>query len=231
MKADYAEATSTHNTGIANLAHTLYSEPTPAQLNDPRCRTTIKGFPCVIFHKETVDSEPTFLGKYNFNHDKGSEDVFGFTDDYDVECWEFCKNDTPSHAVVFMGNIPESYHMTNEQGTEVGWVEDFERRYPDHETIDDKSENDAEAIARFRVMHDWVVSTTDWVVENEDVAKRYREEFEQHFNLHYMLVYYVWTFFFLMTDQRDKNMFLTYWATEGKWSAWLYDNDKNLVSL
>ena len=63
MKADYAEATSTHNTGIANLAHTLYSEPTPAQLVDKRCRTTIEGFPCVIYHKETADSEPVFLGK------------------------------------------------------------------------------------------------------------------------------------------------------------------------
>ena len=65
MKADYAEATSTHNTGIANLAHTLYSEPIPPQLDDPRCRTTIEGFPCVIFHKETPESEPYFLGKLN----------------------------------------------------------------------------------------------------------------------------------------------------------------------
>ena len=63
MKADYAEATSTHNTGIANLAHTLYSEPIPPQLDDPRCRTTIEGFPCVIFHRETIDDEPYFLGK------------------------------------------------------------------------------------------------------------------------------------------------------------------------
>lgn len=63
MKCDYAEATSTHNTGIANLAHTLYSEPTPAQKVDPRCRTTIEGFPIVIYHQETLDSEPYFLGR------------------------------------------------------------------------------------------------------------------------------------------------------------------------
>ena len=63
MKADYAEATSTHNTGIANLAHTLYSEPTPAQKVDPRCRTTIEGFPIVIYHQATPDVEPSFLGR------------------------------------------------------------------------------------------------------------------------------------------------------------------------
>lgn len=63
MKADYAEGTSTHNTGIANLAHTLYSEPIPPQEKDSRCRTTVQGFPCVIFHKETVDDAPRFVGR------------------------------------------------------------------------------------------------------------------------------------------------------------------------
>ena len=53
-----------------------------------------------------------------------------------------------------------------------------------------------------------------------------------------ILIYYVWTFFFLMVDQRAKNMFMTYWApiydpkTEktkyGKWEPWLYDNDRHL---
>ena len=227
MKADYAEATSTHNTGIANLAHTLYSEPTPAQLVDKRCRTTIQGFPCVIYHQETADSEPYFLGKYNFNFDKGSEEVFGFTEDYDVESWEFCNN--TSDACNFTGNIPAEYKMTDENNNEVGWVNDFERRYPDHETIDDGTEVPNEAIARFRAMHDWVVSTGSYDLSDDDTLARYRAEFEERFNLHYMLIYYVWTFFFLMVDQRAKNMFLTYWADEGKFSAWLYDNDKNCV--
>ena len=63
MKADYAEATSTHNTQIANIAHTLYDDKTPAQEDDARCRTTIQGFPCVIYHKENINSNPYFLGK------------------------------------------------------------------------------------------------------------------------------------------------------------------------
>lgn len=166
-----------------------------------------------------------------------------------------------------MGNIPAKYSDKDEvTNADYGWKPDFERRYPDHDSIDDASENQVTAIARFRRMHDWVVSTknydfTDTTVlrvdlvydedgnpvwetdENKEVIKDengnpvqktkditiidiYREEFLEHFNLHYMLIYYVWTFFFLMVDQRAKNMFLTYWKEEDKWSAWFYDNDK-----
>ena len=236
MKADYAEATSTHNTQIANIAHTLYYDKTPAQLHDERCRTTIQGFPCVIYHKETVDSNPYFLGKYNFNFDKGSEEAFGFTEKYVVECWEFKNN--ASDACNFKGNIAEKYSMEEEvNGTTIdyGWINDFERRYPDHDLIKDGDEDPEEAIARFREMHDWVVSTKSYDLNNPFVVTRYKTEFEEIFNLHKMLVYYVWTFFFLMVDQRAKNMFMTYWGAVydeqskttigGKWEPWLYDND------
>ena len=221
VKADYAEATSTHNTQNANLAHTLYSEKTPAQLIDERCRTTIYGYPIVIFHQKTESSSPEFIGKYNFNYDKSSEEVFGFTSAHDVECWEF-KNNT-SGACNFLSNIP-----TN-------WDEDFEARYPDG------SKN----IARFKVMHDWVVSTNqdaatgetltesytdiDGVVHTVDNAAyrlaKFKTEFENYFDMHYSLIYYVYTFVALMVDQRAKNMFLTYWGENGKWQPWLYDND------
>lgn len=218
IKADYAEATGTHNTQNANLIHTLYSDSTPAQEDDPRCRTTILGFPIVVYHKIDEDSTPTFLGKYNFNYDKGSEEAFGFTENYDAECWEFCNN--TSDACNFTGNIPDEYSMTDENNNEVGWVNDFERRYPDN---DDEMNEDA--IARFRLVHDWVVESNKYNLSDENDLNTYRTEFEERFNLHKCLIYYVWTFFMLMVDQRAKNMFLTYWGETGKWEPWFYDND------
>ena len=194
MKADYAEATGTHNTQNANYVETLYDEKTPAQLVDSRCRSTIFGFPCVIFHQATESDALEFVGKYNFNFDKGSEEVFGFTKAFDVECWEFCNN--TSDACNFKGEIPES------------WGDDFEARYPE----------DCTDISRFKAMHDWVISTKD------DVAK-FKAEFETYFDLHFCLIYYVYTFVALMVDQRAKNMFLTYWGATGKWQPWFYDND------
>lgn len=159
--------------------------------------------------------------KSNFNYDKGAEYVFGFTDKFDVECWEF-KNNT-SDACNFLGPVPEI------------WVDDFEARYPEETT----------EIGRFREMHNWVVSTrrdtatgnvlaepytdANGGVHTHDTAEyrlaKFKMEFENYFNMHFMLVYYVYTFFALMVDQRAKNMFLTYWGEEDRWSAWFYDND------
>ncbi|EOZ2853484.1 leucine-rich repeat protein [Listeria monocytogenes] len=194
LKADYAEATSTHNTQNANFVESLYDELTPAQVDNELCRSTIYGFPCVLFQRDTETDNLVFVGKYNFNYDKGSENVYGFNGNYDVESWEFCNN--TSDACLFKGEIPEN------------WGDDFEARYPEG----------TKNIARFKVMHDWVVSTIG------DVEK-FKEEFEQYFDLHYCLIYYVYTFVMLMVDQRAKNMFLTYWASTGKWQPWFYDND------
>ena len=64
LKADYAEGTGTHNTQNANLVETLYGELVPPQEDDARCRTTIYGFPCVVFHQATENDTPVFIGRF-----------------------------------------------------------------------------------------------------------------------------------------------------------------------
>jgi hypothetical protein len=70
---------------------------------------------------------------------------------------------------------------------------------------------------------------------------KFKQEFNNYFDLEYVLIYYVYTFFALMVDQRAKNMFFTYWEPlldengeqieyngkkiGGKWQPWFYDND------
>ena len=246
LKVDYAEGTGTRNTQNANFVETLYYEIIPPQKKEPKIRTTITGFPCVLFEKETEDSTPVFSSKSNFNYDKGSENVFGFTDEYDTECWEFCNND--SDACNFRSEIPEDYG------------ESFEARYhPQLVDLEDAEEDgDTETVAllksemiqRFKQMHNWVVSTrtedatgnqleTPYIVGRytytHDTAEyrlaKFKNEFENYFNMHYSAIYYVYTFFALMTDQRAKNMFLTYWKTNehddstGRWYPYFYDND------
>ena len=221
FKADYAEATGTHNTGTANYVHCLYNTPVPPQEEDERVRTTIYGHPGVIFHKKDSSAEPTFVGKYNCNHDKGSEETFGFTSDYpDVQSVEFCNN--TSDACLFHGPIPSK------------WDDDFEFRYPDGHSD----------ISAFKEMHDWVVSTyqvdatgnalgstyvgVDGDEHTHDTAEyrlsKFKKEFEEHFDMEYALVYYVYTFFALMVDQRAKNLFLTSWDKQ-HWMCYFYDND------
>lgn len=159
--------------------------------------------------------------KYNCNHDKGSEETFGFTSDYpDVQSVEFCNN--TSDACLFHGPIPSD------------WSDDFEFRYPDGHSD----------ISVFKEMHDWVVSTyqvdatgnvlestytgVDGDVYTHDTAAyrlaKFKKEFEEHFDMEYALVYYVYTFFALMVDQRAKNLFLTSWDKK-HWLCYFYDND------
>jgi hypothetical protein len=273
IKVDYAEATGTHNTGVANYVETFYDREEvtlPPQKDDTRVRTTIQGFPVIIFEKETEDSEPVFSSKGNFNYDKDAENAFGFTEayeDYGVECWEFCNN--TSDPVNFAGEI-----ATN-------WLEDFEPRYApksaNFERIEELKEIEelaasgkgimteaqrnelatlmSNCIANFKEMHDWVLSTatytladgkkvaitptdlaepvtygeTTYTEDNEEYRlAKFKYEFRNYFNMHYSSMYYVFTFFALMTDQRAKNLFLTRWKEEDgvyRWYPYFYDND------
>lgn len=357
LKVDYAEATGTHNTQAANFVETLYNRSEnllPPQEKDSRVRSTITGFPCVIFEKETASSRPIFSAKANFNFDKGSEEAFGFTEDYDVESWEFCNNtsgacnflekiNTEAWAAVYRlsgaaedtsisitANSPEEAESIARDllatkssedsqwvnakyvGVHPYWLTDFEARYAQNTMkYSDGStfEFDGDemfSIDRFKEMHDWVCDTATvmyakpeakddyWWVGNkntgfevlkdedgniiqpeiiEDEATKsknwfingidseissldivpitvfplpepvtigttvyeednvdYRrakflKEFTNYFDLYYAAIYYVYTFVALMTDQRAKNMFLTYWGETGKWYPYFYDND------
>ena len=221
FKADFAESTSTHNTGSANFINTLYETKIPPQEDDERVRSTVYGHPAVVFHKKDSASEPKFVGKYNANHDKSSEETFGFTSEYpDVQSVEFCNN--TSDACLFHGPIPDD------------WSEDFEFRYPDG----------YEDINAFKEMHSWVVSTwqdgatgnpleatytdIDGIEYTSDTKEyrlaKFKTEFEDHFDMEFALVYYIFTFFSLMVDQRAKNLFLTTWD-KVHWLAYFYDND------
>ena len=104
LKADFAETSSSHNTGVARLwGDTLKNSS--VQLGDrqvpvfktnaqatteanyinnreemPDVRTTIDGFPIVVFGAKSYSDDIVFLGQYNFNNDKSTESVFGFCD-------------------------------------------------------------------------------------------------------------------------------------------------------
>ena len=210
MKADYAEATSTHNTGNANFVHTLYSDKTPAQEDDPLCRTSVYGFPCIIFHQENESADLKFVGKYNFNADKGAENLYGFTSNYEVECWELLSNTTEECLFQKSIDLSETYYDEDKKKDRPVWAKSFESRYPD---VGDQA--DATHLKEFM----------DWLVTTKDNVSKFKSEFEQHCNLHKFLVYYVYTSLMLMVDQRAKNMMLTYWGKTKKWEPWFYDND------
>ena len=87
FKADFAESSSSHNTGTTGLVEEVFrnaGDLTPPQehVNEAgypyKVRTTVEGKPCLIFYRSSASEAPKFGGKFNFNNDKSTEDVFGF---------------------------------------------------------------------------------------------------------------------------------------------------------
>jgi hypothetical protein len=206
FKADFMESSGSHNIGLARLAQDSLNQLgylVPPQLINPDIRTTMDGFPMLIFHRATPDSERIFLGKYNFNNDKSNEATTGFTGGQ--ECWEFLNN--TSDNTLF---ISTDFQSIDGNGKHL-WKNDFEGRYPE----------DNEDTSNLEALHTWVVGC-----KNNPV--KFKAEAADHFNIQFLLFYYVFTEFFAMVDQRAKNqMFAMYPDAEGnnRWYLIFYDND------
>lgn len=195
-KADFAESSGTHNTGLANyigwmlLQAGILTEP---QKKNALIRTTVYGEPCLIFHRSKAGDTPLFIGKYNFNTDKSAENTFGFAEG--DESWEF------------LNNTSDRSNFRSADFSDDGWKHDFESRYPDGN----------EDISHMREVFTWVVSCKD------DIEK-FKAEFAEHFDKKTIIFYYIITLVFGMVDQRAKNQFLTFYVG-GKWIFIFYDND------
>ena len=179
LKADFAETSSSHNTGVARLwgdtmrsstvtigdkeypvfkttaqstIETLYNNNVNGDM--PDIRTTIDGFPIVVFGAKSYSEEITFLGKYNFNNDKSTESVFGFCDidnenkltdnsfDYDNNVSGTVIHTLDEQLDQYMscvetldnGNILANFaSMESEKGDswDDSWEDAFEFRYPE----------------------------------------------------------------------------------------------------
>lgn len=219
MKADVASSEGAFNVILSMLYNELCPYKTPAQVADPKVRQCIEGFPCVIFWD--YGNGPEFIGKYNFNNDKGTQEVFGFKPG--DESWETLQNGTDRvgwHSADFSGD---------------GWKTDFEARYPE-DNVD---------TTRLKALAEWLVSTDtdqatgnvitpvtyDGVTYNTD-SKEYRlakfsAELGDHFVEDAVIFYYLFTEMFLSIDQREKNAFPTYLSDVGKWIVLFYDADSS----
>ena len=215
LKADYAESSGTHNTGIARLWNQVM---TNAQINGEYVlrteaqktaiannypydvRTTVDGFPVNVFYRLTADSELIYIGKYNFNNDKSTESVFGFRDipgfdNSKVQCWEVLNNG--NHLALFQD-------MDN---FDTEWDQAYEARYPDKNTN----------VTDLKTFCEWVVSTKG------DIEKFKTEKWE-HLDVYKVAAYYIYLMRFGAVDQVIKNAMLM--SEDGMRFFFInYDND------
>ena len=228
LKADFAESSSSHNTGMAKLVQNILTqtgELTPAQKHcddsyQYDVRTTIDGEPCYLFYRGSIDETPQFLGKFNFNNDKSTEAVFGFLDipgyhdqewvtekfggQNPTECWEFLNNDYP------MGMFLDDDFTTKGDDGTPNWMKVFEARFPDDDDINAQYEAGTKIPANLQRVVSWVKSTQN------DGAK-FKAELADYFDVDYLCDYYMFTDIMGCVDQRVKNMMMAFW----------YDPDKD----
>lgn len=224
LKADYAESSGTHNTGIARIwneamynaqiqhknvlgeevngyaLRTKAQEAALAAGYPYDVRTTIDGFPILLFYKRNAnDTNLIFLGKYNFNNDKSTPSVFGFEnipnfDNSAVQCWETKDNGHPLGL------------FTDVSDFDANWAEAYESRYPD------TSSPDTSYLKAFSV---WV----NGVSQGNFITEKWA-----HLDVYKVAAYYVYLMRFGAVDQVVKNGFIT--SEDGEHFFYInYDND------
>ena len=203
FKADVASSEGANNVELVMLYEDACPVKTPPQQIDSRVRQGIEGYPCLMFYYDGTNHH--FIGKYNFNNDKSTEEVFGFEDG--DESWEILLNTT------------EMAVWKDDDFTGDGWKSTFEGRYPD------KSTN----IENLKELATWLKSTDTTAVDSEEEKaarlEKFKTEFANWFNKDAMLFNYIFTELFLMVDNRAKNAFPTRYDEDGKWLVLPYDYD------
>lgn len=149
FKADVASSEGANNVELVRLYNDVCPYKTDPQKTNSAIRQGIDGFPIVIFWNN--GTETTFLGKYNFNNDKGTEEVYGFAEG--DESWEFLNNTSDR-------SLFRSSNFTGED-----WLNDFEGRYPDGNT---DSTNLAAVVS-------WVASTANDITKFKSEFSNYFE--------------------------------------------------------
>ena len=217
FKADVASSEGANNVELVRLYNAICPYKTPPQKADSSIRQGIDGFPIIIFHDDGTNTN--FVGKYNFNNDKGTPEVYGFA--VGDESWEILNNTSDR---VLWKNADFS-------GTE--WQNDFEARYP-------KDNTDVQNLAAFAA---WLVSTDQTAATNATLETpvtydevsyttdsaayrlaKFKAELANYVEIDSTVFYYLFTELFLMVDSRAKNAFPSKFGT-GK-ICWLpYDFD------
>ena len=210
-----------------------------AREDDPRVRDCLESAMCAVFFHNTSDApvvvgpdtvqpdETIFFGLGNICSSKDCFDTF----DYDDIVIEVKQN--PSDVARF-----KSKDLSGDN-----WKNNYEFRY-----LNEDEYTEAQAIAAWQVVQDFIFDT-DWTEATDDALETsvtiggvtytadtaaYRKakwlaEAPSIFDMDTLYWHHIVTLFFLLRDNRAKNMFWSLSKDTGKWGLWFnWDNDTGL---
>lgn len=199
------------NTFNANMADSMFSELTPAQIADSRVQNTVYGYSCLLFIENPDTGEITFAGDGTLNNDKGNADSFGLKSSGDSgnvtkkQKWEFLNNTED------ICNFKTDRLQAVKPNGEKAVLAALESCYPDQGDLDE-----AELTPNYdyiQVLFTWVCQRANYWDESDATLKaikkqRFINEFSRHFNVNHALTYYCFVYYTALVDNRAKNMFL-----------------------
>lgn len=252
FKADFMDSSHRHNTVNADLVNDMYKAVglLPPQEDNKDVRMSIDGYICAIFHRETEDDDLTFLGSFNFNLDKGSNDAFGYNPTFsECESWELCNNTSKrclfkefwspyyrlvdgTYVLVSLYNpsthvleTDTQYYKLKTESTEPDEFITVAEYYtsPTSHVIDIATDFEARYPEKY---YDYTALSRviEWVASTENNLNKFMSEIDQYFSKPHLLAYFVIATSLGMVDSLAKNMFLSTW--DGlKWYPIFYDID------
>lgn len=200
FKCDYMESTHSRNTGLAKFVNEcLYDEKNPAQLVTANVRNSVDGFPVLMYINDELQ------GVYNFNLDRYSTQSYGYTKDTTLVYEVSANSDTTAGAF---------YKWSEDSGKSKldYYKSDFECLYPPTRAAgnDDMAE---------------LINLVEWVNDSSD--EEFKDNITNHFNLQYLLRYFLYVYVAGAVDSLGKNMKLTTW--DGLiWYPQVYDADTTI---
>ena len=199
------------NTFNANMANNMFSELTPAQIEDSRVQNTVYGFSCLLFIENPDTGEIVFAGDGTLNNDKGNADSFGLKTSGDSgnvtkkQKWEFLNNTED------ICNFKTDKLQAVKPNGDKAVLAALESCYPDQGDLEeDELTPNYDYI---QVLFTWVCQRANYWDESDTTLKaikkqRFINEFSKHFNVNHALTYYCFVYFTALVDNRAKNMFL-----------------------
>ena len=205
FKADYMESSHARNVGLCRFANDIIfgDIPNPAQAINSKVRNAINGFPALLY----INGK--FQGVYNFNNDRYSNRIFGYTNPDKHICYEISANTDSTAGAFFSYEEGESQGKTEQQY----YASDFMAIYPPTKVAGNDSFDKVKRLVEF-------VSSAD--------GETFTENLSNYFNKEYLLRYFIFVQLFGLVDNLGKNMKIASWDGGNIWYIQPYDCDTSI---